>query len=236
MNKLALLIVLGLGPSAPQADQLEPSRAPLRSSVSKGATEDIRGPAARGDSMTPWEESYSAEAAGKLEAALSVLSGLPASQRNGYLAEYRRGWLLYRLARYADSVTSYRNAVTKEPGAVEARVALLLPLMALARWKDVAQGAEDVLKIDPENYLATQRLALAKFSTQRFSEAEAHYRRLLELYPSDIEMRAGLAWTVLRMGKQSQAVTLFNQVLEVSGSHASALRGLQDARGQKASR
>jgi len=183
-----------------------------------------------------WEASYNAEAAGKLEAALSALSELPSQQRTGYLADYRRGWLLYRLGRYAESVTAYRSAVGKEPAAVEARVALLLPLIALTKWHEVAQVCEGVLKIDPENYLALQRLALAKFSSQRFAEAEALYRRILVLYPSDIEMRAGLGWTVLRMGKQAQAAALFSEVLDVVGSHLSATQGLRAAQGQKAQR
>jgi tetratricopeptide (TPR) repeat protein len=183
-----------------------------------------------------WEASYNAEVAGKLEAALSALSELPSQQRNGYRADYRRGWLLYRLGRYAESVTAYRSAVSKEPAAVEARLALLLPLTALTKWSELAQVCEAVLKVDPENYLALQRLALAKFSGQRFAEAEALYRRILVLYPSDIEMRAGLGWTVLRMGRQAQAAALFSEVLDVAGSHPSATQGLRVARGQKAER
>ncbi|MEY4579990.1 MAG: hypothetical protein RL701_4693 [Pseudomonadota bacterium] len=233
MNKLLFIAALTLA-GAPVSELHSAPAARASLTVQRKSHPEKRGPAARGDTASPWEASYSAEAAGKFDTALSALALLPSGQRDCYLAEFRRGWLQYRLGHYAESVTAYRSAVSKEPGAIEARVALLLPLMAASKWNDVTQTAEAVLQIDPENYLALQRLAFAKFSTQHFAEAETLYRRLLVLYPSDVEMRAGLGWTVLRMGKQAQAAALFSQVLEVAVSHASAVRGLQAARGQKA--
>jgi tetratricopeptide (TPR) repeat protein len=236
MNKLSLITALVLGAGGAQGHPALQQSTSGAGTASQAISDDVRGPAARGDASSAWEASGNAEAAGKLDVALSVLANLPVAQRNGYLATFRRGWLQYRLAHYVESVVAYRSAVGKEPAALEARLALLLPLMALTKWQDVSQVAEDVLKVDPENYLALQRLALAKFSTRRFAEAEVLYRRLLVLYPSDIEMRSALGWTVLRMGKQAQAAALFTQVLDVAGSHVGATRGLQEAGGNKAER
>ena len=234
MNRLSLVVALGLGVGAPHSPHgfgpAEHARAVPRTAAD--ASTVVQGPAANGDASSAWEASYAAEAAGKLEAALRALDGLPAARHVSYLADLRRGWLQYRLGRYLESVSAYRYAVSKEPAAIEARVALLLPLMALTKWQDVTQVAQDVLKIDPDNYLATQRLALAKFNTARFQEAEGLYRRLLLLYPSDLEMRAGLGWSLLRLGKHAQASAAFSQVLEVNRYHESATRGLQLARAQ----
>jgi tetratricopeptide (TPR) repeat protein len=235
MNKLSLLMTLALGVSASHFDHAQASIAHASAKKPHHTRDAAHGPAAR-TTGTPWEASYNAEAAGKLDVALSVLGELPAADRTGYLASYRRGWLLYRLARYADAVTAYRIAISQEPVGVEARIALLLPLMALTKWNDVTQVAEEIFKIDPDNYLTMQRLALSKFSSQHFAEAETLYRRILLLYPSDIEMRASLGWTVLRMGKQAQAAALFNQVLAVSSLNASATAGLLEASGKKAER
>lgn len=182
------------------------------------------------DKPSAWQGSYEAETAGKFEQAIDELKRLPESQRDAYLANFRRGWLYYRLGRYAQSVAAYVAAVNREPASIEARVAALLPMMALEQWRDVEATAQEVLKRDPENYLARQRLAFAKYSTKHYAEAEVLYRRLLVLYPSDVETRAGLGWTVLGMGNAKDAVALFNQVLEVSPAHASATRGLQAAR------
>lgn len=183
-----------------------------------------------------WQASMSAEAAGNFEAALAALADLPAPQSASYLASFRRGWLQYRLGHYAESVAAYNGAIMLAPTSVEARVGVLVPLMAQSRWNEVAAGAEEVLKRDPENYLALQRLAYAKFSTQHYPEAEQLYRHLIAGYPSDIEIRASLGWAVLRMGKDKEAASLFSEVLEVSPTHAIAAHGLQEATARKHSK
>jgi tetratricopeptide (TPR) repeat protein len=176
-----------------------------------------------------WQASYAAETAGNFDAALRALEQLPAPQKSAYTAACRRGWLHYRLGRYADSATAYNVAIELEPDAVEARVAQLLPLMALTKWKEVIKAAQDTLKRDPQNYLALQRMAYAQYASQHFPEAEQTYRRLVRLYPSDVEMRAALGWAVLRMGKQAEAAELFRTVLELSPKHESATSGFQAA-------
>ena len=223
MNKPALVMAVllaasqcGPEPELARADRLHDSR--------RGGLSVSSALAARA-----WQASYAAETAGNFEQALSALADLPAPHSTSYLSSYRRGWLQYRLGRFTESVAAYNSAVLIAPNSVEARVALLVPLMAQSRWNEVAAGAEEVLKRDPENYLALQRLAYAKFSTRHFPEAEHLYRRLVAAYPSDIEMRASLGWAVLRMGNHKQAASLFAEVLEVSPGHAIATSGLQQA-------
>lgn len=218
MKKLSLCVALGLSALC----------APHALAFSQ-ASRERPGLAARNQASAAWQASYSAETAGKLDLALAALDELPGAGRTGYLAQFRRGWLQYLMGKHADSVTAYSSAISQEPAAVEARVGLQLPLMALAKWQELTQIAEDVLQLDPENYLTLQRLALAKFNLQRYPEAEALYRRILLLYPSDLEMRVGLGWTLLRMGKPSEASAVFSQVLDVAGYHASATQGLQQA-------
>ncbi|HEY2733562.1 MAG TPA: tetratricopeptide repeat protein [Polyangiales bacterium] len=184
-------------------------------------------------SARAWQASYAAEAAGKFDDALTAMTQLPTPQRDTYLANYRRGWLLYRTGHYAEAVTAYHTAADLAPSSIEARVAMLVPLMALTKWDEVATAAQDVLKRDPNNYLALQRLAFAKFSTQHFPDAESVYRRLIQLYPSDIEMRSSLGWATLRMGKQKEAVALFSEVLDVNPNHVSAVAGFREASKRK---
>jgi tetratricopeptide (TPR) repeat protein len=214
-------ILLGTLTCGPDTEHVQADR---RHDAGKGEDALSVSPSAR-----VWKASYTAEAAGQFQAALGALTELPGPQRDSYLASFRRGWLLYRLNQHAESVAAYKLAAMAEPASIEARLGLLLPLMALTRWNDVAALAEDVLRRDPENYLALQRLAFAKFSSEHFPEAEVLYRRLVQHYPSDVEMRAALGWVTLRMGKQKEAVSLFKQVLEISGEHASATAGLQAA-------
>ena len=186
-------------------------------------------PPAKGASAAAWQASIALEGTNQFSEALTALEQLPDAERAGYLANFRRGWLLYRAARYGDSVAAYTRALSLQPASIEVRVALLSPLIALSSWTDVVLHAREVLKRDPENYLAMQRLALAQFNTQHFAEAESLYRHVLLLYPSDIDMRCALAWSALRMGKQREAAALFAEVLEVSAGHTSAQAGLQAA-------
>ncbi|HEY2733520.1 MAG TPA: tetratricopeptide repeat protein, partial [Polyangiales bacterium] len=186
MKIRALLTMLVLGSLTCGPDKVVVAKADLPHDTEQDAPEPTLSPAA-----ALWQKSVAAETAGNFEGALSALTELPPPQRDGYLANFRRGWLLYRAGRYTDAVTAYNAAMLIDPAGIEARVALLVPLMALKKWNDVASAAQEVLKRDPENYLASQRLAYAKFSMQRYPEAELLYRRLVELYPGDVEMRAG---------------------------------------------
>jgi len=178
-----------------------------------------------------WQASYASEASGNLPDALSALTKLPSPQRESYLASYRRGWLLYRLGRYAESAAAYQVAIGLQPAGVEARVAALAPLMALTKWQDVMLVAQELLKRDPENYMGLSRLAFAKYSLERYAEAEVVYRELVKLYPADVEMLSALGWVVLRMHKNTDAADLFARVLEVSPAHVGAAAGYREATG-----
>jgi tetratricopeptide (TPR) repeat protein len=137
-------ILLGTLTCGPDTEHVQADR---RHDAGKGEDAISVSPAAR-----VWKASYTAEAAGQYQAALGALTELPGPQRESYLASFRRGWLLYRLNQHAESVAAYKLAAMAEPASIEARLGLLLPLMALTRWNDVAALAEDVLRRDPENY------------------------------------------------------------------------------------
>ena len=177
------------------------------------------------ESSTLYQQSYDAEAAGKLDDALGDLARLPGPQKDAYVANLRRGWLLYRLTRHAESVGAYAAAIGREPNSIEARVGVLLPLMALKKWQEVETAAQEVLKRDPENYLATLRMAFALFNLKRYAESEPLYRKLYGLYPGDVDVRTGLGWAVFKMGKAGDASKIFAEVLEISPKNPSALDG-----------
>jgi tetratricopeptide (TPR) repeat protein len=182
---------------------------------------------ADGGAADKYQQSYDSEATGKTADALSALDMLPAPQHDGYVAQLRRGWLLYKLGKSAEAVDAYVAATTLQPRSVEARVGLLLPQMALRRWLDVEVGAREILKLDAGNYLANLRLAFAVYSQGRFGEAAGIYQRLAEAYPSDVDVRAGLGWSLFKMGKGGEAATEFRAVLEIAPRNALALDGMK---------
>jgi tetratricopeptide (TPR) repeat protein len=177
------------------------------------------------------QRSYDSEAVGKVADSLSVLDQLSSPRKESYVVTLRRAWLLYRLGRFAESVDVYVRAISLAPGAVEPRLGILLPQLALRRWGDVETQARAVLKLEPGNYLATLRLAYACYNLQRYAESTALYRRLKDLYPSDVEVQSGLGWSLLKQGKLPEANVEFRNILEVSPKHELSKEGLKASGG-----
>ena len=180
------------------------------------------------DSGAPahYQKSYDSEATGAWSDALAAMDALSSADKSTYVAELRRGYLLYKLGRHAESVESYARASTLAPGSVEARIGALAPLIALRRWLDVEKTATAALKLDPASYLGNIRLAYAYYNLARYDEAAAIYRKLMDLYPSDVDARTGLGWALLKKGKAADAVKEFRAVLEFAPKNALARDGL----------
>ena len=171
--------------------------------------------------------SYDSEAAGKLKEALGALDQLPPGRKDSYLGWARRGWLLYRLGQNAESVESYKKAVILAPRAVEPRLGILLPQLALHRWTDAELMAKEVLRMDPASYLATLRLAFVYYNQQRYPESALLYQKLRDLYPSDTDVRSGLSWALLKAGRTQEAAREFRDLLAISPRLATAQEGLK---------
>lgn len=176
-----------------------------------------------------WRRSYALEARGDARGALAALDGLSPTDRGAYLAQLRRAWLLYSAGQFDESVAAYRAAAQGSPRAVEPRVGELLPLLALRRWREAEQRAQEVLRLDADNYLATRRLALALNNLGRFDRAQEAYERVLAQYPGDLEMLTGVGWCELQRGHRPAAATAFRAVLAVSPDDAGAAAGLTAA-------
>jgi tetratricopeptide (TPR) repeat protein len=180
-----------------------------------------------------FQRSYDSEATGKLDVALDALDALPMPEKEGYVAELRRGWLLYLLGKNADSIAAYARATAKEPASIEPRIGALAPLGVLRKWSEIEVTAREVLKRDAVNYSALLRLSFALYSTARYADAEAGYRGLSVLYPSDVEVKDGLGWTLVKLGRGADAEAVFLEVLGVAPKNALAIEGLRAARAIK---
>ncbi len=181
---------------------------------------------AQGDAAQQYKKSYQLEAAGKAPAALKALQRCPAAQQKTYFYQARLGWLRYLAADYPGAITAYKKATSLEPRAIEPVLGIMLPQIALRRWKDVAASARSVLRKDAKNFLAQSRLAWALYNLGRFAESTRVYRRVLELYPANLEMRSGLGWAQLKQGKAAAAKQTFGSVLAVSPQNRVALDGM----------
>jgi len=177
-----------------------------------------------------YASSYSHEHRGSFDLAVNEMLQVLRIAPQDYVACLRAGWLNYQAGRFDDAVVHYRKAVQVAPRAVEARLGLLLPLMANLRWKEAEAVAREVLVTDPGNYLARSRLAWTLYSLGRFKEAETLYTALVEGYPGDFEMRLGLGWTLLKQGRKAEARPHFETVLRVDAHNLRARAGMEEAR------
>ena len=191
---------------------------------SLGSTAHAQAAVAPADALV---QSYDGESAGNLRGALASLDQLEPARRDSYLGWARRGWLQYRLGLHADSIESYRRAIALAPKAVEPRLGILLPELALHRWADAEAMAKEVLRSDPLNYLATLRLAFTYYSQHRYQESALLYQKLRDLYPSDTDVRSGLSWALLKAGKIPDATREFRDLLGISPRLSSAQEGLK---------
>lgn len=174
-----------------------------------------------------FESSFSHEATGNTQRALTDMQEVVRLAPQHYLANLRVGWLEYGKLHYDASIAAYQRASELAPRAIEPQLGLMLPLMAAKRWASAEKLGRAILAVAPRNYLATSRLAYIAFSQAKFRDAEQLYRQMLDDYPGDLEMMLGLGWTQVRQGKNDEARQSFRQVLGVSRQNASAKAGLE---------
>lgn len=175
-----------------------------------------------------YQSSYALEAKNDNTGALTKAQEIVRRDPNDYVAQLRVGWLLYLNKQYPDSAAVYRIAVKLRPTAVEPKLGLMLPLMAASKNQEALTVADAVLAIDRGNFLARSRKAYLLYQLGRYAKAEVEYRGVLEQYPSNVEMMAGLGWSLLKQGRCPQARNVFSNLLHVAPQHASARAGMSE--------
>lgn len=184
-------------------------------------------PVARAADSAPdlYRQSYAAEARGDYTGAVEFMDRLGPTGAT-YVAKLRKGWLYYLAGRHAPAAEAYQRAADLEPASVEARLGAMLPLMALRRWKDAERFGEEVLALAPGDFTAASRLAFIQYSQGQWARAEPLYRRALASWPSSTEMRAGLGWSLLKLGRFKEAREVFEAVLLFAPDQLSAREGM----------
>ena len=166
------------------------------------------------------------ETKGKYQDALDALLKVTDQRKSSYMYHLRKGWLLYLLGKYDDSIAAYKKAIAKDSGSLEAKLGIIPPQLAARKWVDAERAALEVLKLDPRNYLGLSRLAYAYYNLTRFSDAAKAYKKVLDLYPGDVDMRSGYAWALFKHGKYEAAKKEFKHILEFAPKHSASLQGI----------
>jgi len=174
--------------------------------------------------IAAFKASYINEKAGEYGKAVGQLQNV--YDEKSYEINLRMGWLHYLSSSLSESVTYYQKAVSLMPYAVEARLGLIYPLTAQAKWDDILAQYKEILKIDVNNTTANYKIGLIYYTRKDYQSAYKHFEKVVNLYPFGYDALIMFAWSNFQLGKFKEAKILFNKVLLYSPTDTSALEGL----------
>ena len=171
-----------------------------------------------------FSDSYTHEYNKKYTEAIATLTKL--YDADSYEINLRLGWLYYENKNYTQSQNFYQLAVKQKPYALEARLGLVKPYVALESWDKVLQQYDDIIKIDPQNYTANYWYGVIQYNRKKYEAASKSFEKIVNLYPFDYDATHMLAWTYLNVGKNNDAKILFGKGLLMRPQDPSCLEGL----------
>ena len=174
--------------------------------------------------IAAFKESYSYET--NVQYVKAIESITKVYKADSYEMNMRLGWLNYLLGQHIDAVSYYQKAINLKPLSEEARLGIVLPLSYLGNWDQIIQTYKKILELDAANSSVNYKLGLIYYNRKEYSVAESYLQKVVNLYPFGYDGILMLAWTYYQTGKLREAKVLFNKVLMLSPTDASALEGL----------
>lgn len=166
--------------------------------------------------------------------AIKALADLTGPDQRSYFTQLRLGWLNYRSAKYTEAEISYKAALKTMPNATEAKLGLVLVVLAQLRFAEAETLCKEVLAQDPGNYFANLRLAYALRNQSKFDQAEAVNSLLMERYPTDVGVLLEAGLTKVGQKDKPAADQIFKRVLLLDADNAIANQQLGRAGKKKA--
>lgn len=157
---------------------------------------------------------------GRYEEAVEIYGEVLEKDGDFALAQAGMGETLFHLGRYEESLTALERALALDPELPMA--ATLHRLMgrsaeALGR-PDAERFYERSLAADPRDTESRNRLAMLHFGQQRFEEALAGYRALLETAPEDAQTHTNLGATLFHLDRLEEAARSFERAAALDPS------------------
>ncbi len=160
-----------------------------------------------------YRSAYDYERMGDFQDAIRALSKVYQVYPKTYTVNLKLGWLYYLEKRYANSISHYKLAAKVYPNAVEPLLGLSLPLLAQKKWEEVEKLMYEVIKRDYYNYYGNLRLCFVLRKEKKYALAENIARKMLGLYPIDINFLNELGLALMKQGKSKKAINYFNVVI-----------------------
>jgi len=179
------------------------------------------------DSSDIWSSSYALEVNGKYEQAAALLVPELAGGEESEFALLRYGWLNYLQGNFNDSIKTYKRAMEHNPRSFDARLGIVLPLMAQKRWKESIRYLKQVLAQSPIHYTSQIRLMACEEGLKQWQTLAQHAASFSAYYPSDATPLVYLARAYAWQGKKTQAAAAYRRVLVRYPGHLEATRYLK---------
>ena len=176
--------------------------------------------------MDPWTESYRLEALTQYDSAAKSIEKVISDNPKNEFAILRHGWLNYLRGSHNESIRDYQKALDLNPGSLDARLGLMLPLIAQRRWREVASHADKVLKVAPWNYYAHVRLMISEEGEKKWDTLAKHAQKVNQRYPSDATVLVYLARANDWLKNDKEARQAYEKVLERFPGHIEATQYL----------
>lgn len=173
-----------------------------------------------------WQESVAKEQASEPAQALDATARYLREGGDPYLANLRAAWLHYGQKQYGDAARFYQAAARLQPAAVSPRLGLLNIAAEKGDAMEAMKAGELVLAADKCNLRALYAVAWGAFQAKTYGKSGTTYRRILELYPEEIDAASGAAWSAFYEGRKSEARRFFRMVVSVNPDYTDALKGL----------
>ena len=162
--------------------------------------------------VDPWRESYRLEGLYQYDAAIDALDSVSPENE---VALLRRGWLNYLKGSHSKAIEYYQKAISKYPSSLDARLGIILPLMAQQRWREAGLHAEKVLEVAPWNYFAHLRLLEVEMALKDWRTAASHAYSVSQHYPTDVTLLLYCARSHMNLNNKNEASQAYRKVLEL---------------------
>ena len=146
------------------------------------------------------------------------------------LALYNRGCVLQvNLARFAEALASYNEALVVDPGFVAALNNRGNVLRDLKRFGEALASYDTALAIKPDFAEGLNNYGNTLQDLKRFNEALATFDKILAINPDNAEALYNRGATLLHLKRFKEALESHEKALAIHPTHADALGGVANA-------
>ena len=116
---------------------------------------------------------------------------------------------------WRDSLAVLNRQIDEQPRSTDLRLRKAAVNIELGQWEYAVEEYGNVLRIDPENLAALYYRAYGNTHLRQYQLARNDYQTFLQLSPLHMEARLGLAMVNEKMGRRTDALDQYNQLVEM---------------------